>query len=674
MRRHRVVEISSHVGTVNDMTRQINFGRKVMNKLWYAAEGSEDDDVSDAIINWMMDNLMTTKNIDEFSDKVEMQYRNGIRKKMKKMGYTHIPPFWSEEKDLENMPSVRAEAIKQKKRQQRQEAKEQLEQAKRPRIESAAVGHDQDLANNNSDVAATAATTSTGDSITMQPCDEPTMQPCDEPTVHPGDEPTTVATVKPVATGESNNNKTSAQASASLTLKITLNQGKEKEAVAAKAIPLSDVTPPPKKVPPQTTNPSKKSAAATVPVSPPKTSVPVSPSKTSPPVKKPPAKDKPRLPSEERMYQYIEAIRKQDKYLGEYIEMFYSNTVEINQPHLAIAAIAGCLRENMSDIWLHHHATHGIEGADQHELDPPLLLEKNKVAYNKPGEDFVTMGRDCLHVIDVFLKGCDHQGLHLDRYHWEFMLLHQISEYLPQVTGETRRFALLVCLVLSAASKDVGCIAASVELCKRGLLDVNKLSEASQHEIYTIIKPCGIGKKRAEYLSIIANTIVNDFDGVVPESMEDLMGETMPGIGRKTGVLFRNEALGLFEGIGCDKHVALIAKCLGLYRLPEWKTGICPQHVENSLREWVPHCNFKDTNKLFGCMAQLVTQLLAKVETRDQVFNMRLMVKAMEEHIHKPYHVELLWFVIARTRKYYEVNGESELESDDNEVAKALLD
>ncbi len=122
-------------------------------------------------------------------------------------------------------------------------------------------------------------------------------------------------------------------------------------------------------------------------------------------------------------------------------------------------------------------------------------------------------------------------------------------------------YELLMATVLSAQCTDKRVNVVTKELFSK--YDIYSLKEATLKEIEDIIRPCGSYTKKAYYLKTIAERLVNDFDGKVPNDREYL--ESLPGVGRKTcNVVLSN----LYDvaAIAVDTHVARVSKRLGLVR------------------------------------------------------------------------------------------------------------
>ena len=120
-------------------------------------------------------------------------------------------------------------------------------------------------------------------------------------------------------------------------------------------------------------------------------------------------------------------------------------------------------------------------------------------------------------------------------------------------------YELLIATVLAAQSTDKRVNEVTKVLFSK--YNLQDLANASQKEIEKIIKPVGTYKRKSEYIKKIAQSLIKDYDGVVPNNREYL--ESLPGVGRKTtNVVLANiydEAT-----IAVDTHVARVSKRLWL--------------------------------------------------------------------------------------------------------------
>ena len=99
-------------------------------------------------------------------------------------------------------------------------------------------------------------------------------------------------------------------------------------------------------------------------------------------------------------------------------------------------------------------------------------------------------------------------------------------------------------------------------------------------EIERIIKPCGLYRMKADNLKAASQMLLTDFDGQLPDNMDDLL--KLPGVGRKIANLLLGDIFGK-EAIVCDTHCIRICGRLGMY--PEKEKD--PTKVEKILRELI---------------------------------------------------------------------------------------
>ena len=118
-------------------------------------------------------------------------------------------------------------------------------------------------------------------------------------------------------------------------------------------------------------------------------------------------------------------------------------------------------------------------------------------------------------------------------------------------------YELLLATVLSAQCTDKRVNEVTKELFKYNLNDLIKIDIKVLEDI---IRPCGSYTKKALYIKEIANRLVNDYNGKVPNNREYL--ESLPGVGRKTtNVVLSN--LYDIPAIAVDTHVERVSKRLG---------------------------------------------------------------------------------------------------------------
>jgi endonuclease-3 len=139
-------------------------------------------------------------------------------------------------------------------------------------------------------------------------------------------------------------------------------------------------------------------------------------------------------------------------------------------------------------------------------------------------------------------------------------------------------FTLLVAVILSAQATDVSVNRATPDLFR--IADTpEKLAKLSQAELEEKIKTIGLYRSKAKNLIAMAQQLVAQHGGKVPDNREALM--TLPGVGRKTANILLNTAFGQ-NTIGIDTHAFRVANRTGL------APGKTPLEVELKLEKIVP--------------------------------------------------------------------------------------
>ena len=137
---------------------------------------------------------------------------------------------------------------------------------------------------------------------------------------------------------------------------------------------------------------------------------------------------------------------------------------------------------------------------------------------------------------------------------------------------------LLVSVMLSAQTTDV-----NVNRVTERLFDKYRRPEdylaVTQEELENDIRATGFFRQKAKALRGTMTMLLRDFDGRVPERLDELL--RLPGVARKTAnvvVAERGEA----EGIVVDTHVRRLSQRLGLTRKDD------PVKIERDLMRLVP--------------------------------------------------------------------------------------
>ncbi|MBE5805674.1 MAG: endonuclease III [Clostridiales bacterium] len=109
-------------------------------------------------------------------------------------------------------------------------------------------------------------------------------------------------------------------------------------------------------------------------------------------------------------------------------------------------------------------------------------------------------------------------------------------------------------------------------------------------ELEEIIHPCGFYKNKAKNIKSTAEKIIKDYNGEVPNIIEELL--KLPGIGRKSANVIMLEVFNMPQGIAIDTHAKRISNKLGLSK------EVDPYKIEMDLLKIIPEEYFYDVNHL----------------------------------------------------------------------------
>lgn len=104
-------------------------------------------------------------------------------------------------------------------------------------------------------------------------------------------------------------------------------------------------------------------------------------------------------------------------------------------------------------------------------------------------------------------------------------------------------------------------------------------AEADETEVGELIKTCGLFKTKARDIVMMCRQLHEDYNDVVPDTIEELTG--LSGVGRKTANLVCGDLYGKPAYV-CDTHVIRLTNRIGL---AEGKDAV---KVEQQLRKIIP--------------------------------------------------------------------------------------
>lgn len=91
--------------------------------------------------------------------------------------------------------------------------------------------------------------------------------------------------------------------------------------------------------------------------------------------------------------------------------------------------------------------------------------------------------------------------------------------------------------------------------------DVESIANADLTDLQRIVKPCGFYITKAKNIKLTAQSIMQNYNGNIPDTMEQLT--KLHGIGRKSSNIILQECFGKSVGIAVDTHVSRTSKRIG---------------------------------------------------------------------------------------------------------------
>jgi endonuclease-3 len=116
-------------------------------------------------------------------------------------------------------------------------------------------------------------------------------------------------------------------------------------------------------------------------------------------------------------------------------------------------------------------------------------------------------------------------------------------------------YTLLIAVLLSAQCTDVRVNQVTPHLFAKAD-NPTEMIKLEVEEIKAIIRPCGLSPRKSKAISELSHIILNEHDGVVPQSFEAL--EELPGVGHKTASVVMAQAFGI-PAMPIDTHIHRLA-------------------------------------------------------------------------------------------------------------------
>ncbi len=147
-------------------------------------------------------------------------------------------------------------------------------------------------------------------------------------------------------------------------------------------------------------------------------------------------------------------------------------------------------------------------------------------------------------------------------------------------------FELLIAVILSAQCTDIRVNIITARLFPEWN-SAQKMLGLNTEQLEELIHDCGLFRAKAKNILGACRLLVDEFDGIVPGTMEGLL--RLPGVGRKTANVILSHQFGV-PAIAVDTHVFRVANRTGL------APGKTPEEVEQGLMKLIPRSKWSDAH------------------------------------------------------------------------------
>lgn len=143
------------------------------------------------------------------------------------------------------------------------------------------------------------------------------------------------------------------------------------------------------------------------------------------------------------------------------------------------------------------------------------------------------------------------------------LILDYLETMFPEAKAELdhkNAYELTIAVLLSAQTTDIGVNKVTPNLFQE-YPDVFALSKADVKDVERILKSIGLYRNKSKNIITLANQVIENFNGKIPQTREELM--TLAGIGRKSANVIMSVCFDV-PAIAVDTHVLRVSKRLRL--------------------------------------------------------------------------------------------------------------
>jgi endonuclease-3 len=177
----------------------------------------------------------------------------------------------------------------------------------------------------------------------------------------------------------------------------------------------------------------------------------------------------------------------------------------------------------------------------------------------------------------------------------------------PNTNPLTRRFQVLMCLMLSSQTKDAVVGAAIRTMQADHVLNIHSIHQMDATTLDRYIQKVGFHNNKTKYIKEAVQILMDKYNGDIPRTAGEMI-QDLPGIGPKMAYIIESVAWGTQSGIGVDTHMHRI------FNILHWvnKTNT-PEKTRLQLESWLPREYWSEVNLLWVGFGQEVQQEKPKI-------------------------------------------------------------